>query len=299
MYIEVFIIAAILIFVYIYRRNTGNNSYKFIARTVGNTYEKYAPYSFKVVREKAKELGQEYTSRQYLIQVVLFGVVAAFIAYLYFYSIIWSIIYAVAAILFVPYLAFLRCKKVYSEYIFEEVQIYTTNVILEYNTTQSFVKSLEGFRDSGVLEDPLLSDIKEMIQMAYDNGTIDEAIRFMNEKYDYYIIRNMHQLFIQITKEGSKDSGEALEGMSQDIDMLVESVYRDRIDRNNFFKQFVSFGIVLYFLVLLVQLLLGNDSYLKLLEQWYVVILLHGVILINTFFLVTGIKYYHEDVGAE
>ena len=30
MYIEVFIIAAILIFVYIYRRNTGNNSYKFI-----------------------------------------------------------------------------------------------------------------------------------------------------------------------------------------------------------------------------------------------------------------------------
>ena len=170
---------------------------------------------------------------------------------------------------------------------------------MEYNTTQSFVKSLEGVRDSGVLEDPLLSDIKEMIQMAYDNGTIDEAIRFMNEKYDYYIIRNMHQLFIQITKEGSKDSGEALEGMSQDIDMLVESVYRDRIDRNNFFKQFVSFGIVLYFLVLLVQLLLGNDSYLKLLEQWYVVILLHGVILINTFFLITGIKYYHEDVGAE
>ncbi len=299
MYIEVFVIAAILVFIYIYRKNTGNNSYKFIARTIGNTYEKYAPYSFKVVREKAKELGQEYTSKQYIGQVILFGVVAAFVAYLYFYSIIWSIIYAVAAILFVPYLAYLRCKKVYSEYIFEEVQIYTTNVIMEYNTTQSFVKSLEGVRDSGVLEDPLLSDIKEMIQMAYDNGTIDEAIRFMNEKYDYYIIRNMHQLFIQITKEGSKDSGEALEGMSQDIDMLVESVYRDRIDRANFFKQFVTFGIALYFLILLVQLLLGNDSYIKLLEQWYVVVLLHGVILINTFFLVTGIKYYHEDVGAE
>ena len=299
MYIEVFIIAAILIFVYIYRKNTGNNSYKFIARTIGNTYDKYAPYSFKVVREKAKELGQEYTSKQYIGQVVLFGAVAAFVAYLYFYSIIWSIIYALAAILFVPYLAYLRCKKVYSEYIFEEIQIYTTNVIMEYNTTQSFVKSLEGVRDSGVLEDPVLSDIKEMIQMSYDNGTIDEAIRFMNEKYDYYIVRNMHQLFIQITKEGSKDSGEALEGMSQDIDMLVESVYRDRIDRQNFFKQFVTFGIALYFLILLVQLLLGNDSYLKLLEQWYVVVLLHGVILINTFFLVTGIKYYHEDVGAE
>ncbi len=299
MYVEVFVVAAIILFVYIYRKNTGNNSYKFIAKTVGSTYEKYSPYSFRVVREKAKELGQEYTSRQYFIQITVFGIVAAFVAYLYFYSIIWSIVYAVAAISFVPYLTYMRCKKAYSEFIFEQIQIYTTNVIMEYNTTQSFVKALEGVRDSGVLEDPILADIKEMIQMAYDNGTIDEAIRFMNEKYDYYVIKNMHQLFIQITREGSKDSGEALEGMLQDIDMLVESVYRDRIDRTNFYKQFITFGIALYFLVLLVQLLLGNESYLILLEDWYVIVLLHGVILINTYFLVTGIKYYHEDVGAE
>ena len=299
MYIEVFIVAAIILFLYVYIKNNGNASYKQIARTVGNTYDKYAPYSFRVVQEKAKELGQEYSARQYVIQIAVYGVVAAFVAYLYFYSIIWCIVYSAAAVAFVPYLAFMRCKKAYSEFIFEEIQIYTTNVIMEYNTTQSFVKSLEGVRDSGVLEDPLLSDIKEMIQMSYDNGTIDEAIRFMNEKYDYYVIRNMHQLFIQITKEGSKDSGEALEGMLQDIDMLVENVYRDRIDRSNFYKQFVSFGIALYFLVLLVQLLLGNQSYLKLLEDWYVVGLLHTVILINTYFLVSGIKYYHEDVGAE
>ncbi len=299
MYIEIFVVVAIFIFVYIYRRNTGNNSYKFIVKTIGNTYEKYAPYSFKVVREKAKELGQEYTPRQYLIQVIIFGIVAAFVSYLYFYSIIWSIVYAALAIAFIPYLAYMRCKKAYSEFIFEQIQVYTTNVIMEYNTTQSFVKALEGVRDSGVLEDPLLSDIKEMIQMSYDNGTIDEAITFMNEKYDYYVVKNMHQLFIQITKEGSKDSGEALEGMLQDIDMLVESVYRDRIDRTNFYKQFLTFGCALYLLVLLVQLLLGNDSYLQLLDAWYVQVLLHFVILINTYFLITGIKYYHEDVGAE
>jgi len=299
MYIEIFVIAGILIFTYFYRQNTGNNSYKFLARTVGNTYEKYAPYSFKVVQEKAKELGQEYTNRQYFIQITIYASVAAFVAYLYFYSIIWCVVYAIVAILFVPYLAYMRCKKAYSEFIFEQVQIYTTNVIMEYNTTQSFVKSLEGVRDSGVLEEPLLGDIKEMIQMSYDNGTIDEAIRFMNEKYDYYVIKNMHQLFLQITKEGSKDSGEALEGMLQDIDMLVESVYRDRIDRSNFYKKFITFGIALYFLVLLVQLLLGSASYIQLLENWIVIALLHGVILINTYFLITGIKYYHEDVGAE
>ncbi len=299
MYFEILIVAAIVVFVYFYRKNTGNTSYKFISKSMSSTYEKYAPYSFKVVREKAKELGQEYTSREYAVQVAIFGVAAAFIAYLYFYSIIWSIIYALAAIAFVPYLAYLRCKKAYSEFIFEQIQVYTTNVIMEYNTTQSFVKALEGVRDSGVLEDPLLSDIKEMIQMAYDDGTIDNAVRFLNEKYDYYVVKNMHQLFMQITREGSKDSGEALEGMLQDIDMLVESVYRDRIDRTSFYSQFIMFGLILYLLVLLVQLLLGNASYLQLLEQWYVIILLHLVIMINTYFLLTGIKYYHENVGAE
>jgi len=299
MYIEILVVALILIFVFLYRKNSGNKSYKFLARTFGGAYEKYAPYSFKVVREKAKELGQEYTPRQYAIQVIVFGAGAAFISYLYFYSIIWSIVYAVCAIAVIPYLTYMRCKKAYSEYIFEQIQVYTTNVIMEFNTTQSFVKALEGVRDSGVLEDPLLSDVNEMIRMSYENGTIDEAIRFMNEKYDYYVVKNMHQLFLQITKEGSKDSGEALEGMLQDIDMLVESVYRDRIDRTSFYKQFCTFGIALYLLVLMVQLLLGETSYLALLDEWYVLVLLHGVILINTYFLLGGIKYYHEDVGAE
>ena len=299
MYIEILIIAVILIFIYIYRKNTGDSSYKFINKTIGETYNKYAPYSFKVVREKAKELGQEYTSRQYAVQIIIFGVSAAFVSYLYFYSILWSVIYALAAILMVPYLAYMRCKKAYSEFIFEQIQVYTTNVIMEFNTTQSFVKALEGVRDSGVLEDPLLTDIKEMIQMSYENGTIDEAIRFMNEKYDYYVVKNMHQLFLQITKEGSKDSGEALEGMLQDIDMLVDSGYRDRIDRTTFYKKFITFGLMLYLLVLLIQLFLGESSYVALLDEVFVVILLHCVILINTYFLISGIKYYHEDVGAE
>ena len=299
MYLEIFIVAGIIIFLFIYRMNSGDSSYKFLTKASGTAYEKYAPYSFKVVREKAKELGQEYTTKQYLIQLAIFGIGAAFISYLYFYSIIWSIFYAAGAILVIPYLTYMRCKKAYSEFIFEQIQVYTTNVIMEFNTTQAFVKALEGVRDSEVLEQPVLGDVIEMIQMSYDNGTIDEAVRFMNEKYDYYVVKNMHQLFLQITKEGSKDSGEVLEGMQQDIDMLVESVYRDRIDRQSFYKQFCTFGVALYLLVLLVQLLLGGDSYLELLNAWYVQILLHGVILINTFFLLSGIKYYHEDVGAE
>ena len=296
---ELIILIIIAIFVMSYRKNNGENVYKFIVNQVNTAYNKYAPYSFKAVREKVKALGQEYTTKQYTTQVLLFGLVAGGIAYLYFFSLIWAIIYALVAIMFIPYLAYLRCKRVYSEFIFEQIQVYTTNVIMEFNTTQSFVKSLEGVRDSGILEDPVLEDLKMMIDLSYQNGTIDESIGYMNNKYPFYMVKNMHQLFLQITKEGSKDSGEALDNMALDIDMLVEGVYRDRMDRQAFHKTFVTYGLALYMLVMFMQFLLGNDNYLELLDLWYVQFLLHAIIILNSYFLIGGEKYYNEDVGVE
>lgn len=294
------LVAAITIFVVAFRINNDGNVYKYISRSVGGIYDKYAPYSFKEIREKVKNLGQEYTKKQYLIQILVFSVSAAGISYLYFYNIIISLIYALLAVAAIPYLTYLRCKRVYSEFIFEQIQVYTTNTIMEFATTQSFVKALEGVYESGVLEDPVLTDVKTMIDLAYENGTIDASIEFMNGKYDYFIVRNMHQLFLQITNEGSKNSGDALENMSLDIDMLVENVYRDRLDRAAFHKKFLQFGVMLYLMVMLVQFLLTTESYIKLLNtNIFVAILLHAIILINSYFLLSGEKYYNENVGAE
>ncbi len=300
MEIFVFIlIAFIIIFVISYRKNTGDHIYKYISKQVGSVYDKYAPYSFKEVREKVKDLGQEYTKKQYTLQVTIFAVAAAVISYLYFYNLILSVIYAVFAVMTIPYLTYLRCKRIYSEFIFEQIQVYTTNTIMEFATTQSFIKALEGVYESGVLEDPVSSDVKTMIDLAYENGTIEQSIQFMNQRYDYFIVRNMHQLFLQITNEGSKNSSDALENMSLDIDMLVENVYRDRLDRAQFHKKFLQFGIILYLMVMLVQFLLGVESYISLLDNGIVQLLLHGIIIINTYFLLSGEKYYNENVGAE
>lgn len=296
---ELIILLIIAIFVLIYRRNPGENVYKFVTGNVSRIYDKYAPYSFKTVREKAIELGQEFNARQYLTQVIIIGGIAAGVGYFYFYSIIIAAIYAIAAVAFIPYLAYLRLQRIYSEYIFEQIQTYTTNVIMEFNTTQSFVKSLEGVRDSGILEDPVLGDVKKMIDMSYQNGTIDESIQYFNDKYPYYMVKNMHQLFLQITKEGARDSGQALENMSLDIDALVEGVYRDQMDRKNFHGRFLRFGLILYLLVIVLRYMLGEENYIELLDMWYVQIILHAVVLINAFFLVTGEKYYNEDVGVE
>ena len=293
------LVAFVIIFVFVYRNSSGENVYKYIVTKSSFIYERYAPFSYKEIRKKVKDLGQDYTKRQYTIQIAVFAIASLVISYLYFYNLIISIIYMALAITVIPYLTYLRSKRIYSEFIFERVQVYTTNTIMEFATTQSFVKALEGVYESGVLEDPVRTDVKVMIDLAYENGTIDESITYMNNKYDYYMVKNMHQLFYQITNEGSKDAGESLENMSQDIDMLVEGVYRDRIDRAAFHKKFLQFGVVLYLMVMLVQFLLGVETYINMLSQPIVQILLHGVIIINTYFLLNGEKYYNENVGAE
>ncbi len=297
--LEIILIGIVLVFIVTYRASSGNGVYKFINEQSNRLYDKYAPYSYKEMRNKIKSLGLDYTPRQYFTQIVLFAGVAGIIGYLYFYNLIVSIVYAVIAVLFIPYITYLRSKRQYSEFIFEQIQVYVTNTIMEFATTQAFIKSLEGVVESGILEDPVLSDVKTMIALSYEKGDVYDSINYMNTKYPYFMVKNMHQLFLQVTKEGAKDTEETFENMLTDIDALVEGVYRDRMDRSEFHKQFLIFGVALYGIVMLIQLLLGVDSYLALLDNTLIVILLHVLVLINTLFLLKGEKYYNENVGAE
>lgn len=293
------LIALVLIFIIVYRKSSGKNVLEVIKGDFSFLTDKLAPYSYKEIKEKVKKLGQDYSKKQYIFQVLVFGVGAGVASYIYFYNILISIIYVVLAISIIPYLSYLRYHRIYSEFIFEQIQTYTTNVIMDFATSQSFVKSLESIIQSNILEDPVKSDVQVMIDMTYKNGTIDEALAYFESKYDYFIVKNMHLLFLQITNEGAKDAAESLENMSLDIDMLVESVYRDREDRAVFQRKFLRFGIILYGMIMLIQILLGHDTYLKMLDLWYCNIMIHGIVLLNSFFLIKGEKYYNENVGAE
>ena len=297
--IESILIIVITIFVLITRFGKNDSVGQSVKSGYKKLMSKIMPYNYEDVKLKAKELGQTFDAKQYTFQFIIFAIGGGGVAFLYFRSLTWAIIYGLIATSFIPYLTVLKYKRVYSEYLFECIQTYCTNVIMEFNTTQSFVKSLEGVVESGILEEPVLSDVKHMIDMSYKNGTIDESINWFNKKYPYYMVKNMHQLFLQITNEGAKDSGESLENMMLDIDALVEGVYRDKMDRKTFYTKFLTFGLALYLLVMLIQFLLGGSNYLNMLKEWYVQIILHLIIILNSFFLIKGIKFYNEDTGVE
>lgn len=297
---EFVIILVVVLFIALYRQSNGESVYKFLVNNVENVYDKYAPYSFKVIRERCKEMGLEYSTRQYTTQVIIFAVLAFVISFLYFYNAIISLIYVVVVVGMIPYLAYLRCKRVYSEFVFEQIQVYVTNTIMEFSVTQSFVKALEGVYESGIIEDPVKTDIKVMIDLAYHNGDVGESIDYMNSKYDYYMVRNMHQLFLQVTREGARDTTKTLDNMLLDIDELVEGVYRDRMDRQVFHKQFIQYGLLLYLMIMLVQILIGRDTYIDMVNSNIIIqIALHLIVLCNSYFLLSGEKYYNENVGAE
>lgn len=297
--LESILIIVITTFVLITRFGKNDSVGQSVKSGYKKLMSKIMPYNYEDVKLKAKELGQTFDAKQYTFQFILFLVGGGGVAFLYFRSLTWAIIYGLVATAFIPYLTVLKYKRVYSEYLFECIQTYCTNVIMEFNTTQSFVKSLEGVVESGILEEPVLSDVKHMIDMSYKNGTIDESIDWFNKRYPYYMVKNMHQLFLQITNEGAKDSGESLENMMLDIDALVEGVYRDKMDRKTFYTKFLTFGLALYLLVMLIQFLLGTSNYLNMLNMWYVQIILHLIIILNSFFLLKGIKFYNEDTGVE
>ena len=116
--VELTLISLIIIFVWGYRssRNSegGESVTKFLFNGFQNIYNRYAPYSYQEVQNKAKELGYDYSTREYVGQIVLFGGGATAIAYLYFYNIPLALLYGFVATMGVPYIKYLKTNILYS-----------------------------------------------------------------------------------------------------------------------------------------------------------------------------------------
>ena len=50
---------------------------------------------------------------------------------------------------------------------------------------------------------------------------------------------------------------------------------------------------------MLTQTLLGTENYIDMLDKVYVTVILHIIIVVNSYFLLNGEKYYNEDTGGE
>jgi ATP-dependent protease HslVU (ClpYQ) ATPase subunit len=114
---------------------------------------------------------------------------------------------------------------------------------MEFAVTESFVKALEGVYASGVLEDPVSTDVKHMIDVSYQNGSIDEAIEYIaetacevNEKTENIGARRLHTIMEKVLEDLMFDStamnGQSLEiGKSYVEQRLIKIVRDDDLSR--------------------------------------------------------------------
>ena len=65
------LVSLILIFIVMYRNSSGKNIYKYITKSMGPVYDKVAPYTYQEIRKKIKDLGQNYTLKDYVSQILI------------------------------------------------------------------------------------------------------------------------------------------------------------------------------------------------------------------------------------
>lgn len=52
-------------------------------------------------------------------------------------------------------------------------------------------------------------------------------------------------------------------------------------------------------MVALIQLLIGQETYIAMVDNIFIRIFVHIIVIVNSCFLLNGEKYYNENVGAE
>ena len=59
------------------------------------------------------------------------------------------------------------------------------------------------------------------------------------------------------------------------------------------------FGVALYGIIILSQMLISVETYISMLNIFIVKIAIHALVFVNSYFLLKGERYYNENVGAE
>ena len=86
---ELVLLLVIATFAFAYRSSqnqTVAGTTKYLSSQAKDLYDKVAPFSYKQMRAKIKDMGEDFTPKQFIRQVLLFAGLASVISYLYFYQ---------------------------------------------------------------------------------------------------------------------------------------------------------------------------------------------------------------------
>lgn len=205
-----------------------------------------------------------------------------FLTFLCFYDYKVSLVYTIISIFIIWYVITIRYRGIYNRFIFNQVVLYTSLIISEYQKQQSIFVALSKARENELIIDPLKKDIDYMIGLIASTGNIKQGLEYMNLRYNYYILHDAHNLLYAFElAKGETNIDGPLNNMLRDVDKLVENVYsferkRKEIRNNLFIFLLISFAGNYLF-----QIIVGFEEYLLLLKEMWFVITIHITVILN------------------
>lgn len=187
-------------------------------------------------------INQKSSIKEYIIKLLFIFAIISIFLFLLFNNLIYSIIISFILSIFFLNEMVLNIKKInYETYILSQLSIYTSQVslLVSYNNIYSSLKEVLEF-----VEEPIKSDLKEVINSINNGKKINKSFENFNKKYNNRTVTLFNQTLELFDEHGDSDAGTVLQIISEELNML-------KIKKDKFLKYKKEWRLNFYVIAIL------------------------------------------------
>jgi len=187
-------------------------------------------------------INQKSSIKEYIIKLLFIFAIISIFLFLLFNNLIYSIIISFILSIFFLNEIVLNIKKInYETYILSQLSIYTSQIslLVSYNNIYSSLKEVLEF-----VEEPIKSDLKEVINSINNGKKINKSFENFNKKYNNRTVTLFNQTLELFDEHGDSDAGTVLQIISEELNML-------KIKKDKFLKYKKEWRLNFYVIAIL------------------------------------------------
>ena len=162
--------------------------------------KKLARYSYLGLRQNFKDLGYEYTIKEYIFHslVIMAGLLIFYLGTKT--SFIYIVFLVIVSIGVIPYFIWLRRKQRYDQLVNEQVLLYVTTGILFIQEKKNSIKILSDLME--LVNGSIKAYIKEALNIIDESTSYEEGLLYIESKLPFDSVKKFHALLISYKQDG-------------------------------------------------------------------------------------------------
>ena len=204
-------------------------------------------YSFNKVKQSLDKINVTYTVRDYTTKSIIVGFILFVIVYGTIKDIYYTSVLILIAVIFIPYLNYINCLRIYKEKLTQDSFDYIHYAITYLNENRPVIRVLKDCQR--VIDQPIKQELSNTIYMIDAGMFVNEVLDKFKFNNDY--ILKLNQLMVSKSMDGiySKIQLNILSNYIEDIEKL-EAKYRINKDaKRKGFYMVIAFSLLSAFFV--------------------------------------------------